>query len=63
MTREVCGSIRIERGEALSIAPHDVPLVPAGRKRLSPFSKRFPILARDRYLNGIVRCVGERKAR
>ena len=40
MMREVCGSIRTDRGEALSIAPHDVPLVPAGRKRLSPFSTR-----------------------
>ena len=38
--REVCGSTRIERGETLSMEPHDVPLVPAGRKRLSPFSTR-----------------------
>src|ERR1700737_647289 len=41
MIREECGSIRIERGEALSSAPHDVPVVPVGRKRLSPFSARF----------------------
>src|SRR5450756_935486 len=38
--REVCGSTRIERGETLSMEPHDVPLEPAGRKRLSPFSMR-----------------------
>src|SRR4051812_1777759 len=40
MVCEVCGSMRIERGEAVSIAPHDLPLVPEGRKRLSPFSTR-----------------------
>ena len=38
--RDECASTRIESGDALSIAPHDVPLVPVGRKRLSPFSTR-----------------------
>src|SRR5205814_6201467 len=39
-TRELCGSMRTERGETLSMAPHDIPLEPAGRNRLSPFSAR-----------------------
>ncbi len=38
--REECASTRIESGDALSIAPHDEPLVPEGRNRLSPFSTR-----------------------
>lgn len=38
--RDECGSRRIETGDALSIAPHEVPVLPAGRKRLSPFSTR-----------------------
>jgi hypothetical protein len=36
----VCGSTRIERGDTLRLVPHEVPLEPAGRKRLSPFSTR-----------------------
>src|SRR5215208_1453526 len=39
-TRELRGSTRIESGETLSIAPQEVPLEPAVRKRLSPFSTR-----------------------
>src|ERR1700686_2791412 len=38
--RDVCASTRSESGDALSIAPHDEPLVPEGRNRLSPFSTR-----------------------
>ncbi|MEA2922861.1 MAG: hypothetical protein QOF07_2833, partial [Bradyrhizobium sp.] len=40
ITRELCASRRIESGDAVSIAPHYVPLVPEARKRLSPFSPR-----------------------
>ena len=32
--------MRTERGDTVNIAPHDIPLEPAGRKRLSPFSSR-----------------------
>src|ERR1700704_875185 len=38
--REVWGSTRIERGETLRFAPHEGPLEPGARKRLSPFSTR-----------------------
>src|ERR1700730_7654380 len=40
MMRDEWGSTRIERGDTLSIVPHEVPLLPDGRKRLSPFSAR-----------------------
>src|SRR5580765_7146943 len=40
MTREVWGSTRIDRGETLRLAPQELPVEPAARKRLSPFSAR-----------------------
>src|SRR5919204_2475279 len=39
-TRDECGSMRTDSGDTLSICPHDLPVDPAGRKRLSPFSTR-----------------------
>src|SRR6266550_440060 len=39
-TRELCGSMRTERGDTLSIVPHEFRVEPAARKRLSPFSAR-----------------------
>src|SRR5689334_8067331 len=39
-TREVWGSMRTDSGDTVNICPHDLPVDPAGRKRLSPFSTR-----------------------
>src|SRR2546423_11368646 len=51
-TREECGSIRTETGDTLSIRPHALPVEPAARKRLSPFS------ARSQSEREIVACTG-----
>src|SRR5687768_12110412 len=39
-SREERGSTRTDNGVTVSAAPHDVPVLLAGRKRLSPFSAR-----------------------
>src|SRR5256885_16429055 len=39
-TRDVWGSMRTDNGDTLSICPHDCPVEPAGRNRLSPLSAR-----------------------